>query len=368
MRNLKNMSKLALLVAVLSMAFGMKANAQKQALVIAYSQTENVYEDDNLKAELVRLGLRITNKTNKTIFVDRRSSFYYFNDDEPICLYEEKKSSGNYSNIQTLAPNSQTWIANLKDQVARKYDAGGSYSRYGYGSAQYFSDDAKVQFMGYIETMRFELANNPNQSCAKLHLTGDESFIKVKASITYSMDQNFLNNQNKDAELKSFSVQTWVSDMIMSKYFVQGQDKVVRSRAVNVQGRMTNILHVFADSPFEYDEDLSPLDMYFVSFGKGSFTVTKYNNVSDGDGSGSGLGGALTGKNKKDSEEMESNFEKRSSAREIFVWEGETTNWVQAMTTSYAKCLEDDGEKPKKALDKAKKFAKTAKSQQTLKP
>jgi hypothetical protein len=71
---------------------------------------------------------------------------------------------------------------------------------------------------------------------------------------------------------------------------------------------------------------------------------------------------------KADDEEMKSNFEERSKARQVLIWEGETNNWVQALQDSYEKYLIEDGMKPKKALDEAKDFAKKQKDKQTLKP
>ena len=363
------MKKMKLMLALVATMFAIGAQAQKQALLVSYSQTDNVYEDENIKAELVRLSLKITNKTNKPLFVDRSSSFYYINDDA-VCL-DEKRDNNRYSSYQPLAPKSDTWVSTLINPIRGKYDAGGGYTRFG-GKANY-QTELKTQVMNYMETMRYELANNEKKSCTSIHLTGDESFMKVKVYIKYDTEKYSADDEKKREE-HSFTISTWVSDMILSKYYIQDQDKFKRTNAVNIQGRMTDIMHVFANRPFEYDEDNSPIDIYVTQFEKGKFSIYRLGATSaDKDGSsergGGGIGGFLPkNKDKKADEEMKSNFEERSKGRQILVWEGETNNWVQAMQDSYESYLIEDGEKPKKARDAAKDFAKKQKSLQTLKP
>ena len=82
------MKKIKIMFVLMATMIAISIQAQTQALLVTYSQTDNVYEDENIKAELVRLSLKITNKTNKPLFVDRSSSFYYVNDDA-ICLDEK---------------------------------------------------------------------------------------------------------------------------------------------------------------------------------------------------------------------------------------------------------------------------------------
>jgi hypothetical protein len=57
------MKKIKIMLAVVAMLLATGVYAQKQALLVSYSQTDNVYEDEYIKAELVRLSLKITNKT-----------------------------------------------------------------------------------------------------------------------------------------------------------------------------------------------------------------------------------------------------------------------------------------------------------------
>ena len=362
------MKKIKMMLAVMAAMIAIGAQAQTQALLVGYSQTDNVYEDENIKAELVRLSLKITNKTNKPLFVDRSSSFYYINDDA-VCL-DEKHDDTNHTSYQPLAPKSETWVSTLINPIRGRYDAGGGSGRHGKGTANY-QTDLRLQVMNFMETLRYELANNQKKSCTAIHLTGDESFMKVKVYIKYDT-KKYVSGDDKEREEHSFTISTWVSDMILSKYYIQDQDKVKRTNAVNIQGRMTDIMHVFADRPFEYDEDSSPIDIYLAHFEKGRFNIRRMGTAAAEDAKaekGGGFAEKLGLKNRKaEEEEMKSNFEERSKARQILVWEGESNNWVQAMQDSYEKYLVEDGMKPKKARDEAKDFAKKQKSNQTLKP
>ena len=367
------MKKIKIMLTLVAALFAINAQAQRQALLVTYSQTDNVYEDDNIKAELVRLSLKITNKTNKPIFVDRSSSFYYVNDDA-VCL-DEKRDDTSHTYYQPLAPKSETWVSTLINPIRGKYDAVGGYGK---GGKANYQSDLRLQVMNFMETMRYEMANNQKKSCTSIHLTGDESFMKVKVYIKYDL-KKYSSEDDKEREDHSFTISTWVSDMILSKYYIQDQDKVKRTNAVNIQGRMTDIMHVFANPPFEYDEDSSPIDIYVTEFDKGKFVIYRMGaSAAEKEGrsekGGGGFLGNLTGKNrdkgkgKGSDEELKSNFEERNKARQILIWEGETNNWVQALQDSYERYLIEDGMKPKKARDEAKDVAKKLKAVETLKP
>lgn len=364
------MEKMKFMIALLATMFAInvQAQAQKQALLVGYSQTDNVYEDDNIKAELVRLSLKITNKTNKPLFVDRSSSFYYINDDA-ICLDDKEDDiSSRHSYYQPLAPKSDTWVSTLRNPIRGKYSATPSKGK----KNEYTDLDLNV--MNYMETMRYELANNDKKSCTSIHLTGDESFMKVKVYIIYTTQK--YSGDEKEREEHSFTISTWVSDMILTKYYIQEQDKIKqKTNAVNVQGRLTAIMHVLADSPFEYDEDKSPIDIYETTFDKGTFVIYRLGaSAAEKEGKeeekedNKSKGNNGKGNDKKgNDQEMKSNFEERSKTRQVLIWEGESTNWVQALQDSYERYLIEDGEKPKKAKEKAKDKAKEFKKEQTLK-
>ena len=353
--------KKLILFAVLTLFISLNAIAQEQALILGYSQTNNVYEDENVKIELIRLALKVTNKTDKTIYIDRKSSFYYINDNS-FCLFEGKETHLKNETIvekdvDPIAPRGSKYIAGLKNPLGnRTYDAGGgsSFSLWSKkkGAAANHLSDQDVEFMGLVETLRSELANNERKSSSSVHLTENESFMRIRVAVNYSEDP-------KMDKLVACNITSWISDMIMAKFFVRKQDKVVRSNAVNVKGRMLNTMHVFADSPFEYDEDISPLDGYTIIFGKGKFYVHQFNNI----------GGDEINRKGKD-EEILSSFEETSTLgkqRTTFIWEGETLNWIQDFTDSYAKYLQEDGMKAKDAYKEAKDMAKKAKKNQTLK-
>lgn len=356
------MKKLYFFVTFMLLFVFLNVSAQKQALILGYSQANNIYEDENVKIELIRLNLKVTNKTDKTIYIDRKSSFYYINE-KSFCLFEGKEYHGKNEttvekDVDPIAPRGSKYIAGLKNPLGnRLYDAGGGNAGFNLlkknkGAAANYLSDEDVEFMGMIETLRSELANNERKSSSSIHLTENESFMRIRVAINYSEDP-------KMDELKACNITSWISDLIMAKFFVRKQDKVVRSNAVNVKGRMLNTMHVFADSPFEYDEDISPLDGYTISFGKGKFYVHQFNNHND-----DGI------KHDKNDNEIVSSFEdvsKIGRQKTVFIWEGETFNWVQDFTDSYARYLQEDGMKAKDAFKEAKDAAKKANKEQRLK-
>jgi hypothetical protein len=245
---------------------------------------------------------------------------------------------------------------------------GAAYEFTGYDDYGVYAD-LDLNVMNYMETMRYELANNDKKSCTSIHLTGDESFMKVKVYIIYTTQK--YSGDEKEREEHSFTISTWVSDMILTKYYIQEQDKIKQNtNAVNVQGRLTAIMHVLADSPFEYDEDKSPIDIYETTFDKGTFVIYRLGaSAAEKEGKEEeNEDNKSKGNDKKgNDQEMKSNFEERSKTRQVLIWEGESTNWVQALQDSYERYLIEDGEKPKKAKEKAKDKAKDFKKEQTLK-
>ena len=51
----------------------------RNALILAYSKANSVYEDDNIKLEIYNEQLWATNKTSKTIFIDLAQCFAIHN-------------------------------------------------------------------------------------------------------------------------------------------------------------------------------------------------------------------------------------------------------------------------------------------------
>ena len=78
------MKKVLFLLAVFCMVI-FSASAKKtltnyrNSLVLAYSQANSVYEDDNIKLEIYDEQLWVTNKTTKTIFIDLAQCFFFHN-------------------------------------------------------------------------------------------------------------------------------------------------------------------------------------------------------------------------------------------------------------------------------------------------
>lgn len=66
------------LVSISMTAGGIKTD-YRNALILAYSQANSVYEDDNIKLEIYDEQLWATNKTKKTIFIDLAQCFSFHN-------------------------------------------------------------------------------------------------------------------------------------------------------------------------------------------------------------------------------------------------------------------------------------------------
>ena len=78
------MKKLLFLITVICLST-LSANAggiktsYRNALILAYSQANSVYEDDNIKLEIYDEQLWAINKTSKTIFIDVAQCFVFHN-------------------------------------------------------------------------------------------------------------------------------------------------------------------------------------------------------------------------------------------------------------------------------------------------
>jgi len=125
------------LVAVSVSAGGTKTD-YRNALVLAYSQANSVYEDDNIKLEIYNEQLWATNKTKKTIFIDKAQCFVFHNgqakpmfDSEQNKQGDDKKASKKGKSTKedeyiTIAPNigakqNETYIFNMSTSLYRKY-------------------------------------------------------------------------------------------------------------------------------------------------------------------------------------------------------------------------------------------------------
>lgn len=323
--------------------FSGDASMGSARLFMAYSQVNNKYEDDNLRAELIGSSLYVWNKTDQPLYINNRSSFMYLNDRD-VCFYvgtETKSGDVTYieQEVKAIAPKAnRVLVKNFTNP----------YGGIKLSAQSANLSDNTIDYMGYMESLRSDLANAPDKTSSSVHFEQDESFLTVKAAINYSTDAKLDNSQ-------SFMVSTWVSDMILAKvYFDRRNNNQKKSNSVSVRGRAKEVLHVFAEAPFEYDEDSSPIEHAQINFGKGEFS-TSYFNIDDG---------ALSSVLDKDGFGDVSSA-KRSDA--TFVWEGHSSDFETSVYDLILKCQLNDGASLKDAEKAAKKLSKEHVKEMTFK-
>jgi hypothetical protein len=263
-------------------ASGIKTN-YRNALILAYSQANSVYEDENIKLEIYDEQLWATNKTAKTIFIDLAQCFAFHNGSSmPLFDSSEKKqgdkkasksgASSKDDTFLTIAPNigsnqNETYICNLSTRIYGKYTTSESPS----GD---FSDYDK-RLLRIIEDLVTESTNaDPKKKeykgTAVRHLTEDESINNIGASIAYSFNKN-------SEEWNNISLSTWVCDVIFSPIYVEMPKDLKKKdkRGFGIKETAPAVIHVRANSPFEFNEDKSPIIVcdWEGNYKKGTFTL-----------------------------------------------------------------------------------------------
>lgn len=244
-------------------------------LFLAFSGVDSKYEDDNVVVEIYNQLLWVTNKTDRTIYLDLAQCFVYYNDTS-FCLYEsDEKKEGHITDTQliNIAPNDNKPIASLGGYIAGLYSSNNKelkkkeQKKY----AVHFLTEDKINFMNIIDEMRMDLENTITNSTTR-HLTENESFIRLKAAISYSF-----NKESKDGvnDVIPVVISSWVSDITLSKYYTllpPPQEKVKSLAAKKINPALVCVPAV---SPFEYDEEKSPiigLDIT-IDLNKGQFVL-----------------------------------------------------------------------------------------------
>ena len=287
--------KKALFVLAIICMNALSANAgikttYRNALILAYSQANSVYEDDNIKLEIYDEQLWATNKTTKTIFIDLAQCFAFHNGSSmPLFSNEEKKQGDKKASkvgistkddaYITLAPlmgtkQNPTKICYMTTRIYGEYSTTESPSPYGDFTEydkRFFDAVAKL-----VSEAQTGSSTKDLQGTYSLHFTEDESINNIGASIAYAF--------NKKAEdWTTVSLTTWVSDVIFAPYYVEMPKDLTKKekRGFNAKETDPALIHVRADTPFEFDEDKSPIIVceWEGKFKKGTFTL-KYTWVT----------------------------------------------------------------------------------------
>lgn len=233
-------------------------------LFMAFSGVDNKHEDDNVIAEIYNGHLWLTNKTNRTIYLDLAQCFTYFNE-RPNCLYVPEKKRGKdvitETQLFTIAPNTTEPIAYLGAQLM------GTYSAYEGEHVKDITDEVE-KFMGIVDELRNEFEKKQCNSVSR-HLTEDESFMKLKAAISYSFNREV-------EESTPIVVTTWLSDITLSKYYNLLPPPLQRKRNLAAKKARPILVCIAAHSPFEYENEKSPMFAFEININltKGQFELT----------------------------------------------------------------------------------------------
>lgn len=233
-------------------------------LFMAFSGVDNKYEDEHTIVEIYNEALWITNKSNRTIYLDLAQCFAYYNDEAQSLYVPDKAKKGNAviteTQLITIAPNSTEPLCGLGTTIM------GNYSAYK-GKDVRIVNEYTEKFMNVVDELRIELESGNKNSAAK-HLTEDESFIRLKAAIAYSFDKD-----SKDAV--PVVISSWLSDVILSKYYTLLPPQQEKTKSLSAKKVKPAMVCVAAERPFEYEEEKSPIMLYDININlkKGRFSL-----------------------------------------------------------------------------------------------
>lgn len=274
----------ALCIVALDASAGDIKTDYRNALVLAYSQANSVYEDDNIKLEIYDEQLWATNKTKKTIFIDLAQCFAFHNGQAKPLLEasynkkdDDKKASKKGVSTKedeyiTIAPNigakqNATWICNMATNLYREYSTSET-------TTSDFTDYDKRMFT-VIEEILAESQEADSKGkeyigTVSRHLTEDESINNIGASIAYAFNK-------KAEEWTNVALSTWVSDVIFAPYYIELPQELKKKdkKGFGVKETAPAVIHVRANNPFEFDEDKSPIIVcdWEGKYKKGTFTL-----------------------------------------------------------------------------------------------
>ena len=265
------------LIAGVAAAKGVTTN-YRSALIFAYSPVNSVYEDDNIKLEIYNEQLYATNKTKKTIFIDLSQCFLVNNGSSyPMWSRQQNEKQASKAGLAvdeylTIAPatgtkQNETFICNMSMRIYGKYSSAESPSE---DFSEY--DKRLLNIVGELATESLNADPKGKQYLGTVtrHLTEDESVNNIGASIAYAFNK-------KSENWTSVAISTWVSDIIFAPYYVEMPKELSKKekKGFGVKETSPATIHVKAVSPFEFDEDKSPIIVcdWVGNFKKGTFEL-----------------------------------------------------------------------------------------------
>ena len=274
---------LALFAGNISAKKGKKVETSyRNALIFAYDRTNSVFEDDNIKLQIYNEGLWVTNKTKKTLFIDKAQCFLNHNgSSRPIFSkdqdekYASKKGEATAidefitSAPATGAKQNATFICNMAAGIH------GSYTTTETPSGDFTDYDKRfIELIGemVVESQQQDPKGKLCLGTVSRHLLEDESINNIGASVSYAF--------NKRAEdWTTVSLSTWVSDVIFAPYCLTIPEdlKKKEKKGFGVKETKPVLINVRANNPYDPETDLekSPLIVadWKGNFKKGTFEM-----------------------------------------------------------------------------------------------
>ncbi len=280
------MKQLVFLIALIGGFISTHAQAKttyRNALVMAYSPANSVYEDDNLRLEIYNEALYATNKTARTIFIEQSQCFLNHNgssfpmfgsakqDEKQASAAKKSMSIEEFRSIPPATGTKQnaTFICNLT--AANFY---GSYSTAETPSGDFSEYDERF-FTLINELVNESLSADPEgKQClgsVSRHLTEDESIKTLGVTLAYSFSK-------RTEEWTPVTISTWISDVCFAPYYIEMPKKLSKKDKQGFGIKKTDAakIHIKADSPFEFEQDKSPLIVcdWNGNFKKGTFNLS----------------------------------------------------------------------------------------------
>ncbi len=254
----------------------------RNALVLAYSQANSVFEDDNIKLQIYDEGLWVTNKTKKTLFIDLSQCFLnhngssrpIFSMDQDEKFASKKGTTTSIDEFITVAPSTgsnqnATFVCNIAAGIY------GSYTTTETPSGDFTDYDKRfIELIGelVVESQKTDPKGKMCYGSVSRHLLEDESINNIGASIAYAF--------NKRAEdWTTVSLSTWVSDVIFTPYYLTIPEdlKKKEKKGFGVKETKPVEINMCAENPYDKEMDLekSPLIVcdWVGNFKKGTFDL-----------------------------------------------------------------------------------------------
>lgn len=271
---------LLICIPVMTNAKPKKETSYRNALVYAYSPANNVYEDENIKLEIYDESLYATNKTDRTIFLDLSQCFGVHNGSS-YPLFEKQtdekkaskaKNSTSVDEFKSIAPSTggkqnETFIVYLGGKIYGKYTTTESPSK---NFSEY--DERLLTLINEMvnESLEEDPKGKEYVGTAYRHLTEDESINNIGVNVAYAFNK-------RSEEWIPAAISTWVSDVYFTPYYVEMPQELTKKekRGFGVKKAEAAKIHIKADSPFEFDEDHSPIAVldWTGNYKKGTFEL-----------------------------------------------------------------------------------------------